>query len=71
MQSLGSALVSKFDFIDFSFHENDMLFELVDSKKLDFAVVTKQYDTFDTIQKKVGKSNKVIVVPIPCFRVEI
>jgi hypothetical protein len=31
MQSLGSALVSKFDFIDFSFH-NDMLFELVDSK---------------------------------------
>jgi hypothetical protein len=25
MQSLGSALVSKFDFIDFSFHENDML----------------------------------------------
>jgi hypothetical protein len=42
----------KFDFIDFSFHENDLLFELVDSKKLDFAVVTKQYDTFDTIQKK-------------------
>jgi hypothetical protein len=34
MQSLGSALVSKFDFIDFSFHENDMLFELVDSKNL-------------------------------------
>ena len=61
MRSLGSALVSKFDFIDFSFHENDILFELVDSKKLDFAVVTKQYDTFDTIQKKVGEIKQVIV----------
>ncbi|MDD2674190.1 MAG: LysR family transcriptional regulator [Flavobacterium sp.] len=61
MRSLGSALVSKFDFIDFSFHENDALFELVDSKKLDFAVVTKQYDTFDTIQKKVGEIKQVIV----------
>ena len=61
MRSLGSALVSKFEFIDFSFHENDVLFELVDSKKLDFAVVTKQYDTFDTIQKKVGEIKQVIV----------
>ncbi|RBN49864.1 LysR family transcriptional regulator [Flavobacterium psychrolimnae] len=61
MRSLGSALVSKFDFIDFSFHENDTLFELVDSKKLDFAVVTKQYDTFDTIQKKIGEIKQVIV----------
>lgn len=61
MSSLGSALVSKFEFIDFSFHENDMLFELVDSKKLDFAVVTKQYDTFDTIQQKVGEIKQVIV----------
>jgi DNA-binding transcriptional LysR family regulator len=61
MRSLGSALVSKFDFIDFSFHENDALFELVDSKKLDFAVVTKQYDTFDTIQKKVGEIKQVII----------
>jgi DNA-binding transcriptional LysR family regulator len=61
MSSLGSALVSEFDFIDFSFHENDTLFELVDSKKLDFAVVTKQYDTFDTIQKKVGEIKQVIV----------
>lgn len=61
MRSLGSALVSKFDFIDFSFHENDVLFELVDSKKLDFAVVTKQYDTFDTIQKKVGEIKQVII----------
>ncbi|WP_338646878.1 LysR family transcriptional regulator [Flavobacterium sp. KS-LB2] len=61
MSSLGSALVSKFDFIDFSFHENDVLFELVDSKKLDFAVVTKQYDTFDTIQKKLGEIKQIIV----------
>jgi DNA-binding transcriptional LysR family regulator len=61
MRSLGSVLVSKFDFIDFSFHENDTLFELVDSKKLDFAVVTKQYDTFDTIQKKVGEIKQVII----------
>jgi DNA-binding transcriptional LysR family regulator len=61
MSSLGSCLISKFDFIDFSFHENDVLFELVDSKKLDFAVVTKKYDTFDTIQKKVGEIKQVIV----------
>ncbi|MCK8140619.1 LysR family transcriptional regulator [Flavobacterium sp. I-SCBP12n] len=61
MISLGSVLLSKFDFIDFSFHENDQLFELVDSKKLDFAIVTKQYDTFDTIQKNVGKIKQVIV----------
>ena len=61
MRSLGSALISKFDFIDFSFHENDTLFELVDAKKLDFAVVTKQYDTFDTIQKKVGEIKQIIV----------
>lgn len=61
MSSLGSALVSIFDFIDFSFHEDDTLFDLVDSKKLDFAIVTKQYDTFDTIQKKVGEIKQVIV----------
>ncbi|MFE3848259.1 LysR family transcriptional regulator [Flavobacterium sp. LB3P45] len=61
MSCLGSCLISKFDFIDFSFHENDTLFELVDSKKLDFAIVTKKYDTFDTIQKKVGEIKQVIV----------
>jgi DNA-binding transcriptional LysR family regulator len=61
MSSLGSSLISKFDFIDFSTHENDTLFELVDSKKIDFAIVTKQYDTFDTIQKKVGEIKQVIV----------
>ncbi|WP_225899046.1 LysR family transcriptional regulator [Flavobacterium erciyesense] len=61
MSSLGSALVSKFEYIDFSFYDNDTLFELVNEKKLDFAVVTKQFDTFDTIQKKVGEIKQVIV----------
>ena len=61
MISLGSVLLAKFDFIDFSFHENDALFELVDSKKLDFAIVTKQYNTFDTIQKSVGKIKQIII----------
>ena len=53
--------VNKFEFIDFSFYENDSLFELVDSKKLDFAIVTKRYDTFDTIQKKIGEIKQIIV----------
>ncbi|MBF4471672.1 LysR family transcriptional regulator [Flavobacterium sp. HJJ] len=61
MSSIGSALVSKFDFIDFSFHINDALFDLVNTKKLDFAIMTKQFDTFDTIQKKVGEIKQVIV----------
>lgn len=61
MSSLGSTLLSKFDFIDFSFHENDALFALVDSKKLDVAIVTQQYDTFDTIQKKLGEIKQIIV----------
>jgi len=61
MSSLGSALLSKFEFIDYSFYENDQLFELVDSKKLDFAIVTKKYDTFDTIQKKLGEIKQIIV----------
>jgi len=61
MSSLASTLVTEFDFIDFSFHENDVLFELVDAKKLDFAVVTKRYDTFDTIQKKLGEIKQIIV----------
>jgi DNA-binding transcriptional LysR family regulator len=61
MSSIGSALVAKFDFIDFTFHTNDALFDLVNSKKLDFAIVTKKFDTFDTIQKKVGDIKQVIV----------
>jgi len=61
MSSIGSALISKFDFVDFSFHTNDVLFDLVNTKKLDFAIMTKQFDTFDTIQKKVGEIKQVIV----------
>jgi DNA-binding transcriptional LysR family regulator len=61
ISSLGGALLSKFEFIDFSFYENDQLFDLVDSKKLDFAIVTKKYDTFDTIQKKLGEIKQIIV----------
>jgi DNA-binding transcriptional LysR family regulator len=61
MSSIGSSLVAKFDFIDFTFHNNDALFDLVNSKKLDFAVVTKKFDTFDTIQKKVGDIKQVVV----------
>jgi DNA-binding transcriptional LysR family regulator len=61
MSSIGSALLSKFDFIDFTFHNNDALFDLVNSKKLDFAIVSKKFDTFDTIQKKVGAIKQVIV----------
>jgi DNA-binding transcriptional LysR family regulator len=61
MSSVGSALLSKFDFIDFTFHNNDALFDMVNSKKIDFAIVTKKFDTFDTIQKKVGEIKQVIV----------
>lgn len=59
--SLGSVLISKFEFIDFSFHDSDTLFELVDTKKLDFAIITKQFDTFDTISEIVGKIKLVMV----------
>jgi DNA-binding transcriptional LysR family regulator len=61
MSSVGSALLSKFDFIDFTFHNNDALFDMVNSKKIDFAIVTKKFDTFDTIQRKVGEIKQVIV----------
>lgn len=61
MSSIGSVLVTKFDFIDFTFHTNDALFDLVNSKKLDFAIVNKKFDTFDTIQKKAGEIKQVIV----------
>ena len=61
MSSIGSALISKFDFIDFTFHNNDSLFDLVNTKKLDFAIVTKKFDTFDTIQKKIGDIKQIIV----------
>jgi hypothetical protein len=61
MSSIGSVLLAKFDFIDFTFHNNDALFDLVNSKKLDFAIVSKKFDTFDTIQKKVGEIKQVLV----------
>jgi DNA-binding transcriptional LysR family regulator len=61
MSNLGSFLIPHFEYIDFSFYENDQLFESVNSKKLDFAIVTKQYDTFDTIQKKIGNIKQIIV----------
>ena len=59
--SIGSNLIAKFDYIDFSFQENDALFELVNAKKLDFAIMTKKYDTFDTLQKEQGIIRQIIV----------
>lgn len=59
--SIGCQLLSKFDFIDFTFETNDTLFQLVDSKKIDFAIVTKKYDTFDTIQKEIGEIKQIII----------
>lgn len=59
--SFGSTLISKFDLIDFTFAEDDVLFSLVDAKKLDFAVVTKKFDTFDTIYEIIGKIKLVVV----------
>ena len=59
--SFGSTLISKFDLIDFTFAEDDVLFSLVDAKKIDFAVVTKRFDTFDTIYEIIGKIKLVVV----------
>lgn len=59
--SIGKLLLLKFDFIDFSYGENDELFQLVDSKKIDFAIVTKKFDTFDTIQKELGQIKKIMI----------
>lgn len=59
--SIGSKLLSKFDFIDFSFGTNDELFHLVDDKKIDFALVSKKFDTFDTIQRLLGKIKQIVV----------
>ena len=57
----GSALIAKFDLIDFTFADNDSLFALVDAKKLDFAIVTKKFDTFDTIQEAVGRIKLIMI----------
>lgn len=62
--SVGNSLISKFDLIDFTFADDDTLFSLVDSKKLDFAIVSKKYDTFDTIQETVAKIKLVMVGPM-------
>ena len=59
--SMGSVLVSKFDFIDFHFQDDDSLFELVNSKKLDFAITSQKMDTYDTLQEKVGEIKQVII----------
>lgn len=59
--SIASRLLTTFDYIDFSFHENDALFELVDTKKIDFAILTKKYETFDTLQKELGVIRQIIV----------
>jgi DNA-binding transcriptional LysR family regulator len=61
MHCFGASLVAKFDFIDFTLDTNDALFDLVNSKKLDFAIVTNQYDTFDTLQQKVGAIKQIVV----------
>ncbi len=61
--SVGNSLIAKFDLIDFTFADDDTLFSLVDSKKLDFAIVSKKYDTFDTIQETVAKIKLVMVGP--------
>ena len=60
-RSIGAKLLLKFDFIDFNYAENDELFNLVDSKKIDFAIVSKKYDTFDTIQKELGTIKQIII----------
>ncbi|TDO84099.1 DNA-binding transcriptional LysR family regulator [Flavobacterium chryseum] len=62
--SCGSLLISKFDLIDFTFAEDDALFALVDAKKLDFAITTKRFDTFDTIYEIVGKIKLIMVAPM-------
>jgi DNA-binding transcriptional LysR family regulator len=61
MSRFGPSLVAKFDFIDFTFGSSEVLFDLVNSKKLDFAIVTQQYDTFDTLQQQVGAIKQVVV----------
>ncbi|PTS92888.1 LysR family transcriptional regulator, partial [Flavobacterium sp. HMWF030] len=43
--------------------ENEELFELVDAKKLDFAIMTKRFDTFDTTYEIVGKIKLIMVAP--------
>ncbi|MFY7890483.1 MAG: LysR family transcriptional regulator [Spirosomataceae bacterium] len=73
--SIGKHLIRQFDFIDFTFAENDELFVLVNEKKIDLAIVSKRYDTFDTIQLLLGKVKLVAVastdIDLEAVRAEI
>jgi DNA-binding transcriptional LysR family regulator len=59
--SIATKLIATFDFIDFTYGENEELFNLVNDKKIDFAIVTKKYETFDTIQKELGEIKQIII----------
>ena len=59
--SIGTKLISKFDFIDFTYGESEELFSLVNDKKIDFAIVAKKFDTFDTVQKEIGEIKQIVV----------
>jgi len=59
--TFGKHLIKKFDFIDFTFAENEALFKLVDDKKIDLAIVSKKYETFDTIQVPIGNIKLILV----------
>ncbi|MBY0245587.1 MAG: LysR family transcriptional regulator [Sphingobacteriaceae bacterium] len=59
--SIGNQFVKVFDFVDFSFAENEALFQLVDNKKIDLAVVSKKIDTFDTVQQSIGFGRLILV----------
>ena len=59
--SIGTKLISKFDFIDFTYGESEELFSLVNDKKIDFAIVTKKFDTFDTVQKELGEIKQIVI----------
>ena len=73
--SIGKHLIRQFDFIDFTFAENDELFVLVNEKKIDLAIVSKRYDTFDTIQLLLGKVKPIAVasadIDLEAVRAEI
>ncbi|WP_320814303.1 LysR family transcriptional regulator [Flavobacterium sp.] len=59
--SIGTKLISKFDFIDFTYGESEELFSLVNDKKIDFAIVTNKFETFDTVQKELGEIKQIVV----------
>lgn len=73
--SIGKHLIRQFDFIDFTFAENEELFVLVNEKKIDLAIVSKRYDTFDTIQLLLGEVKPIAVasadIDLEAVRAEI